>query len=444
MSVLRIETARVFQPLLKPSRYKGAYGGRGSGKSHFFADRLIEDCLAAKGDYGEGMRAVCVREVQKDLAQSSKLLLESKLKWLGLGEAHGFKIYRDVIRAPGDGIIIFKGMNEYNADSVKSLEGFRRAWWEEAHGARQHSLNMLRPTLRAEGSELWFSWNPRFKSDPVDKMFRGEELPTDAVVVKANWRDNPWFTRELEQERLDDLRMQPDQYDNIWEGGYVSVVSGAYYARALAEARAQRRIGHVGADPLLTYHAFCDLGGTGARADAFTIWIVQFVGREIRVLDYYEVVGQPLAAHVGWLREQGYTPGRTQIWLPHDGETHDKVYDVSFASAFRAAGYRDVETVPNQGKGAAKQRIEATRRIMPLCWFNEATVDGGLSALGWYHEKMDDRRSLGLGPEHDWSSHGADSFGMMAIVYEQQFKREQATTTGGSQKKINRGNWRTA
>jgi phage terminase large subunit len=441
MSVLRIETAKVFRPLLKPSRYKGAYGGRGSGKSHFFADRLIEDCLAAKGDYGEGMRAVCVREVQKDLAQSSKLLLESKLKWLGLGEANGFKVYRDVIKAPDDGLIIFKGMNEYNADSVKSLEGFRRAWWEEAHGARQHSLNMLRPTLRAAGSELWFSWNPRFKSDPVDKMFRGEELPTDTVVVQANWRDNPWFTAELEQERLNDLRMQPDQYDNIWEGGYVSVVSGAYYARALAEARTQRRIGHVGADPLMTYHVFCDLGGTGARSDAFTIWVIQFVGREIRVLDYYEVVGQPLASHVGWLREREYKPGRTQIWLPHDGETHDKVYDVSFASAFRAAGYRDVETVPNQGKGAARQRIEATRRILPLCWFNEATTEGGLSALGWYHEKMDERRSLGLGPEHDWSSHGADSFGLMAIVYEQQFNREQAAA-GGSQKKINRGNWR--
>lgn len=424
MSVLRIKTAKVFQPLLQPSRYKGALGGRGSGKSHFFAEKLIEDCLAAKGDFGEGMRAVCVREVQKDLAQSSKLLIESKLKALGQGEPQGFKVFRDVISTPDDGIIIFKGMNEYNDDSIKSLEGFRRAWWEEAHSAKQGSLNTLRPTMRAAGAELWFSWNPRLKSDPVDKMFRGTELPTDALVVQANWRDNPWLTKELIQERLDDLRLQPDQYDHIWEGGYVSVVAGAYYAKVIAEARNQHRIGRVGADPLMTYHAFCDLGGTGARSDAFTIWIFQFVGREIRVLDYYEVVGQPLSAHVEWLREGGYTPGKTQIWLPHDGETHDKVYDVSFASAFRQAGFK-VETVPNQGKGAAKQRVEATRRIFPLCWFNEPTTEGGLAALGWYHEKIDERRSLGLGPEHDWSSHGADSFGLMSTVYEQQFRRDQ-------------------
>jgi phage terminase large subunit len=302
---------------------------------------------------------------------------------------------------------------------------------------------MLRPTIRAAGSELWFSWNPRLKSDPVDVMFRGSEVPTGSTVVQANWRDNPWFTPELEQERQDCLRTQPDQYDHIWEGGFVTVVSGAYYARAIAEAKAQHRISKVGADPLMTWHVFCDLGGTGARSDAFTMWVIQFVGREIRVLDYYEVVGQPLSSHVGWLRDNGYVPGRTQIWLPHDGETHDKVYDVSFASAFKAAGYRDVETVPNQGKGAAKQRIEATRRVFPQCWFNEPTVESGLAALGWYHEKMDERRSLGLGPEHDWSSHGADSFGLMAIVYEQQFKREQAAVNG-SQKKINRGTWRTA
>jgi len=273
-------------------------------------------------------------------------------------------------------------------------------------------------------------------------MFRGEETPTGAVVVQANWRDNPWLTPELVQERLDDLRLHPDQYDHIWEGGYVSVVAGAYYARAIAEARAQYRIGKVGADPLMTYHVFCDLGGTGARSDAFTIWVMQFVGREIRVLNYYEVVGQPLSAHVEWLRGGNYTPANVQIWLPHDGETHDKVYDVSFASAFRQAGYK-VETVPNQGKGAARQRIEATRRVFPQCWFNGPTTEGGLAALGWYHEKMDERRSLGLGPEHDWSSHGADSFGLMAIVYEdivQSASRRQQQGT----RKIKRPNGRVA
>ena len=417
---LQIQTAEVFRPLLEPARYKGAWGGRGGGKSHFFADKLIEDCLAEPGDHGEGMRAVCIREVQKDLAQSSKLLVETKLRSLGIGEPDGFKIWKELIEAPKDGLIIFKGMNDYNADSIKSLEGFKRAWWEEAQSATLSSLNLLRPTLRAEGAERWFSWNPRRKTDPVDVMLRGAEKPTGCQVVRANWRDNPFFTRELEQERQDCLRTQPEQYHHIWEGGYVTVLEGAYYAASINKARALKHVGNLAADPLLTVRLFFDIGGTGARADAVAIWAMQFVGREIRALAYYEAVGQPLATHVQWMREQGYIPKRAQVWLPHDGESNDKVFDVSYASALKAAGY-EVQVVPNQGKGAAKARIEAGRRIFPSVWFNESTTQAGLDALGWYHEKKDDMRNIGLGPEHDWSSHCADAFGLMAICAEQIF-----------------------
>lgn len=415
---LKIPTAEVFEPLLGPARYKGAWGGRGSGKSHFYGEKLIEDCLAEPGDSGEGMRAVCIREVQKDLAQSSKLLVESKISSMRLTEADGFRIYKELIATPKDGIIIFKGMNDYSADSIKSLEGFKRAWWEEAQTATLHSLNLLRPTLRAEGAERWFSWNPRRKVDPVDVMLRGPEQPTGSVVVRANWRDNPWFTKELEQERRDCLRQQPEQYEHIWEGGYVTILEGAYYAKSINDARREGRIGRVAADPLMTIRLYFDIGGTGARADAVSIWAAQFIGKEIRAIDYYEAVGQPLATHVNWMRERGYSPKRAQIWLPHDGENNDKVYDVSYKSALMAAGY-EVSVVPNQGKGAAKQRIEAGRRHFPSIWFNEATVTGGLEALGWYHEKKDEARSIGLGPEHDWSSHGADSFGLLCVCAEQ-------------------------
>lgn len=360
---------------------------------------------------------ICVREVQKDLSQSSKLIIEDKIQRYNLGPKDGFKIFKDVIETPKDGIIIFKGMNDYSADSIKSLEGFKRAWWEEAQTATLHSLNLLRPTIRAEGAERWFSWNPRRKTDPVDVMFRGPQLPTGAIVVKANWRDNPWFNAELEQERQDCLRTQPEQYQHIWEGGYVAILEGAYYASTLNKARLDKRIGRVAADPLMTHRLFFDIGGTGAKADAVAIWVAQFIGKEIRVLDYYEAVGQPLATHLEWMRERGYMPKKAQLWLPHDGDTNDKVHDVSYASALRAAQY-EVTVVPNQGKGAAKQRIEAGRRYFPSMWFNEDTTQGGIDALGWYHEKKDDMRSIGLGPEHDWSSHGADAFGLMAISAE--------------------------
>lgn len=416
MTALDIQTARVFKPLLAPARYKGVHGGRGSGKSHFFADLLVEDCLAEPGISGEGMRAVCIREVQKDLSQSSKRLIEDKLAQHRIGEADGFKAFRDVIQTPKDGLIIFKGMQDYNAESIKSLEGYKRAWCEEAQSLSARSLSLLRPTIRANDSEIRFSWNPRRKTDPVDALLRGGTLPTGAVVVRANWSDNPWFPSVLEQERKDCLAQNPEQYDHIWEGGYATVLEGAYYARHIAEAKAQNRIGRVAADPLMAYRAFFDIGGTGAKADAVAIWISQFVGREIRVLDYYEAVGQPLAAHVAWLRSRGY--GDASIWLPHDGATHDKVHDVSYESALRDAGFA-VEVVPNQGAGAAAARIEAGRRRFPSIWFNQETTQAGIDALGWYHEKRDPDRNIGLGPEHDWASHGADAFGLMCVAYEE-------------------------
>ncbi len=419
MSTLQIKTAEVFLPLLQPARDKGAYGGRGSGKSHFFGDLLVEDSLAEPGNSGgEGMRSICIREVQKDLSQSSKALLEKKLWEHGLGEADGFKVFKENIQTPGDGVIIFKGMNDYTAESVKSLEGFKRSWWEEAQTATQGSIMLLRPTMRAPGAQMWWSWNARRKKDPVDVMLRGPEKPTGAIVVNANWRDNPWFTAELEQERRDCMRMRPDDYAHVWEGEYISVVEGAYFAKALREAKEQGRIGRVPADPLMTLRAFVDIGGTGARADNFVIWIAQFIGKEIRVLDHYEVQGQDGASHVNWLRGKGYTPERCQIWLPHDGEQGDKVFSASYEGFFRQAGYK-VTVIKNQGKGAAKMRIEALRRLFPAIWFNADTTEGGRDALGWYHEKKDDERGIGLGPDHDWSSHSADAFGLMAVAYEE-------------------------
>ena len=403
------DVARVFQPLLAPARYKGAHGGRGSGKSHHFADQMVAKAVAQPG-----FRGVCIREVQKDLNQSAKRLIEDKIAAHGLG--HLFDCQKAVTVTPGGGIIIYQGMQDHTADSVKSLEGFDVAWVEEAQTLSPRSLTLLRPTIRKPGSELWFSWNPRRKKDPVDVMLRGEDRPTGAVVVRANWSDNPWFPAELEQERLDDLRMKPDQYDHIWEGGYEAVTEGAYFAKSLAQARSDGRIGDVGKDPLMALRAYWDIGGTGAKADATAIWIAQFIGEKIKVLAYYEAQGQDLATHVNWLRQAGY--GSAECFLPHDGAAHEKVFDASYEGALRQAGF-SVRVIPNQGRGAASQRIEAVRRWFPRVWFNQATTQAGLDALGAYHEKKDEARGIGLGPNHDWASHGADAFGLMCSTYEE-------------------------
>ena len=370
---------------------------------------LVEECLAERGTL-----AVCIREVQKTLAQSSKRLIETKIQSMRVGG--DFKVFNDKIETPGDGIIIFQGMQDHTAESIKSLEGFRIADVEEAQTLSARSLTLLRPTIRAPGSQIWFRWNPRRKSDAVDDFLR-KRGPDNSIVVQANWRDNPFWTSELEAERKLDLELYPERYDHIWEGGYATAFEGAYFASMLAKAKADGRIGKVSADPLLPIRAFHDIGGASAKADAYTIWIVQWVGDQIKVLNYYESVGQVLAFHVAWMRKNGYEDAIN--YLPHDGVHSDKVFTGKrYVDHWEEAGFKCELPVPNQGPGAAMMRVEALRRLGPKLWFNEETTEAGRDALSFYHEKKDEARNVGLGPEHDWSSHAADGLGMMAICYE--------------------------
>lgn len=400
---LRIDVAPVFEPLLKPARYKGAFGGRGSGKSQAFADLLIIEALKTPG-----LRALCCREVQKSLKESAKRLIESKIEEYDLGSL--FEVQSAEIKTPGGGLIAFAGLQDHTSESIKSYEGFDVAWVEEAQTVSHRSLNLLRPTIRKPGSEIWLSWNPRFDTDAVDQMLRGKEIPTGAVVVRANWHDNPWFPAELEQERLDCQRQQPEQYDHIWEGDYATVADGAYFARHLAEAKEQKRIVSIAKDPLLSLRAYWDIG----VRDATAIWIVQQRGEELRFIDHYEAVGQDLATHLEWLRSAGH--GNVECVLPHDGAKQDAVTAIRYEDHIRSAGF-SVRTVPNQGKGAAMKRIDAARRLFGQMWFDEDRCAKGLKALGWYHEKKNEG-GYGVGPEHDWSSHSADAFGLAAIDYE--------------------------
>lgn len=403
---------------------RGAYGGRGSGKTRSFAK------MAAVYGYRFGKQGtkgiiLCARQFMNSLEDSSleecKRAIEEEdflLDYYEIGDKY--------IKSK-DGMITFafSGLDR-NIASIKSKGRILVCWVDEAEPVTEEAWSTLGPTLREEGedwaAELWVTWNPRRKNSPVESRYRQSQDPL-VKLVELNWKDNPKFPARLERERLRDKEERPDTYNHVWEGDYISSLSGAYFSKHLLEAKEQNRIGRVSIDPLMTIRAFCDIGGTGARADAFAMWIAQFIGKEIRVLDYYEAVGQPLASHLEWLRNRGYTENKAQIWLPHDGDTHDKVYDVSYASAFRKAGYT-VTVIPNQGKGAASARIEAARVLFPSIWFNADTTEPGRDALGWYHEKRDEIRGIGLGPEHDWSSHGADAFGLMCIAYKQQPKKK--------------------
>ena len=194
MTTLKIKTPRWFKPFLKPSRYKGAHGGRGSGKSHAFAEMVIESHVI-----DPKRRTVCVREIQKSLSQSVKRLLELKIERLGVEDY--FEVQEFQIKSRhGDGLIIFQGMQNHTSDSIKSLEGYDCAWVEEAQSLSQRSLDLLRPTIRKPESELWFTWNPSKDTDPIDLLLRGENPPPDAIVQEVNYRDNPWFPDVLRAE----------------------------------------------------------------------------------------------------------------------------------------------------------------------------------------------------------------------------------------------------
>jgi phage terminase large subunit len=208
---LTIDTPAVFEPLLYPARYLGAWGGRGSGKSHFFAELLIEENIMGKLD------SVCLREIQKSLEFSVKKLLEAKIEKMNAGAY--FEVQDKRIMSKRGGVIIFEGLQNHTADSIKSLEGFDRAWVEEAQSLSQRSLDILRPTIRKEGSQIWFSWNPSKETDPVDQFLRVNP-PQGAVVVKANYADNPFLPDTLKAEIEHDQRRDSDKFAHIWLGDY--------------------------------------------------------------------------------------------------------------------------------------------------------------------------------------------------------------------------------
>lgn len=412
---------------------RGAYGGRGSGKTRSFAKMTAVRgyAFAQAGIRGQ---ILCARKWQNSLADSSLEEIKRAIEdepWL----ADAYEVGENYVRTR-DGRVsyTFAGL-ERNIDSIKSKGRILLAWVDEAEGVSDDAWNILGPTLREEGdgwhAELWTTWNPKRKGSATDRRFRHAKSER-VKVVQLNWRDNPKFPAKLERERQADLAERPDTYDWIWEGAYATVVAGAYYAKHLAAARLAGRIGRVAPDPLLTLRAFTDIGGTGKRADSFVWWVAQFIGREVRVLDHYEAVGQPLEAHLHWARTRGYTPDRMQIWLPHDGVTHDRVYDVTYESALNQAGYVTT-VVPNQGTGAAIARIEALRRVFPSVYWEAERCEAGLDALGHYHEKRDEERDVGLGPEHDWSSHSADAAGLLAIVAEDHMRGGSAQAAATQQ-----------
>lgn len=419
MTIINAEVPRAFKPLLAPARYKGAHGGRGGAKSHFFAENLILETLE------QHTRAVCIREVQNSIKESVRQLLVDKVIKFGL-ERH-FTVLENEIRGPNDGLIIFRGMQSYNAANIKSLENYRIAWAEEAQTLSDLSLRLLRPTIRAPGSELWFSWNPRHDTDAVDKLLRGPNKPKDAIVVEVNWQDNPWFPAVLHQEMLDDYANDPEMAEHVWGGGYEIVSEGAYFARLLAQAEKDGRVGEFPYDPRRPVLTSWDIG-----VDDYTaIWFWQEDGEFATVIDYYEVSGDgaeeivktalpELNPNLNEAAQALVDLGRLvpfkygKHYLPHDVRNRE----------WGAGAKSRIETLMGLGVkpinvGVATNpadRIAATRRLIPWTRFNSTErVDLGIKRLRRFRRKWNDALGTYTTPLHDESSHGADAAGEFAM-----------------------------
>lgn len=408
---LDIATPRWALPFLAPSRYKAAYGGRGSGKSHFFAELLVERCILKR------TRAVCIREVQNSLKESVRQLIVDKINSLGV--AHMFEVLQDEIRAPHGGLIIFRGMQSYNAETIKSLEGYDIAFIEEAQTMSATSLRMLRPTIRAPGSEIWAAWNPRHDTDPIDDFFRGAKPPSNSVIARVNWSDNPFFPDELRQEMEDDRIRDPEMAMHVWDGGYEILTEGAYYALMLAEAERDGRIGDFPYDPALPVITGWDIG-----VDDYTaIWFAQENGQQIRFIDYFETSGEGVEAIVAQAlpelvepakrmseRVEQYRYGRH--FLPHDVRVREWGAGRSRLVTLQEHGVKPV----NIGIAAGPaERINASRKILPMAYFNKDTTNLGIKRLRAYSRRFNKTMETYSGPMHDENSHGADAFGELAM-----------------------------
>ncbi len=379
---------KAFKELFEPSRYKAYFGGRGSAKSHSFAQALV--VMGAQKE----MRILCCREIQRSIKDSVKRLVDDKIKACGL--EHFYTSTDTEIRGKNGTIILFAGLKT-NPEAIKSMEGIDIAWVEEANKVTRRSLDLLIPTIRKENSELWFSWNPDSEFDPVDLMFRGKVPPPESIIKRVNVSDNPWFPDVLKLELEHDKKTDHDKYAHIWLGEYRKIHEGAYYRKELSKAEEDGRITSVPYEAHLPVHTTWDIG----IGDATAIWFWQEIGDEIRFIDYYEASGEGLTHYAAVLQHKGYVYGRHTA--PHDIEVREFTSGRSRIEAAQSLGIR-FDIAP---KLSVEDGINSVRLIFNKCWFDAKNCSEGLRALRNYRAEYDEKKlMIKVKPLHDWASHG--------------------------------------
>ena len=387
----------------KPARYRGAYGGRGSGKTRTFA------LMTAVKGYQLGVSGrkgiiLCAREHLNSLDESSLQEIKEAIDmvpWL--------KDYYEVgdrfIRSKDNRIhFAFSGLRR-NLDSLKSKSKVLIAWIDEAENVGESAWQKLIPTVREHDSEIWVTWNPESKESATHKRFR-LNTPKDAIIEELNWQDNPWFPDVLDKARLEDLSKRPEIYQHVWEGDFVVYVEGAFYAPEMLKAKNEGRVMKVPYDHAASVVTAWDLG----MADTTAIWFTQTVGYETRVIDYYENSGMALDHYVKILREKDYNY-ESHI-LPHDVKVRELTTGKSRLEVLRNLGLNNIHVAPMLG---IEDGIQQVRSLLPNCYFDADKCERGIDALMQYHREWDDAGKAWRGrPKHDWTSHAADAFRYLA------------------------------
>jgi phage terminase large subunit len=382
--------------LNEPARYKVMYGGRGGGKSWTIARALLLDGLVNPG------RILCARETMKSMADSVHEVLSKQIGEMNMG-GH-YQVLASEIRGIGcDTQFGYAGLRTQGITNIKSWEGARRCWVEEAQVVTKKSWEVLTPTIRAPGSEIWIGLNPELDTDYTYTEYVTNPQP-DSIIIPVNWRDNPWLPPELEKERLSKLARDPEGYRTIWEGECRAAVEGAIYAREIDLMQRSGRVARVPYDPLLPVHTVWDLGWN----DLMVIILVQRVASELRVIGVIMDNLRTLDSYVQELAALGYRWGTD--WLPHDGRAKNTHTGKSTEEMLRSMGRR-VQIVPEIG---IEPGIKAARMVFPRIVVDKGCTDL-LNSLKRYKRAQHTNGTFGA-PVHDDASHGADAWRYLAVV----------------------------
>lgn len=408
MSVLAIELPRKHREVLmathtpagKPVRWRGLKGGRDSAKSHSNARMALARGVA------KPERILYVRETQKSLADSAHQLLCDMITQLGLQDH--YEPQKQYIHGANGTQISFNGLSHETADSLKSKEGTTICVIQEAQSISARSLDILIPTIRAPGSEIWAEWNPDQETDAIDQRLV-MNCPDDAIVAHVNYTDNPWASRALDSDRAQMQVTDPDKFNHVYLGQYRPAVDGAIFYREVTALKASNRLCNVPYDPLLKVHWIWDLGYN----DYMSILGVQRQASEVRVVRYIEDRLRTYDSYSQQLRSYGYNHGK--LWMPHDAKAHSAESGRSPQEIMQQLGW-DVEIVPNE---SVEQGINLMRMLFPRLYVDKANAGDWMSRMGRYRRHINKTTGTGTTPVHDEHSHGADAGRYLAVVADQ-------------------------